>query len=255
MISKNLILQEIWRYPIKGFNGEKLIKTSLKKNRIIEGDREFAISIGKENSEKPKNTFWQPKRNYIQLLNSNEITKYNVRIDKKTNFLKVSNKGKVILNVSIEEIKNCSNKFFKFLPQRYKYLPKLVSLKKNGFTDNSQPFISIGGSGSIENLSIKSGLDLETQRFRLNLIIKTSKPFEEFNWVGKNISVGSAVIKIVERVGRCSAINIQPKTANKPLDLLPIMRSKYGHTDLGIFGLVIKNGIVNIGDEIKFDYI
>ena len=125
-MKKNYLLKEIWRYPIKGFNGEKLNSIFLKKNNIIPGDREFALKINRDKDIKNKYNQWEPKRNFLQLLNYPEISKFHIVIDKKLNLLSIffDDKNKINLekkdsekNVTIDryikKIENVKNEKIK----------------------------------------------------------------------------------------------------------------------------------------------
>ena len=60
---------------------------------------------------------------------------------------------------------------------------------------------------------------------------------------------GTAVIKIVDHVGRCAAINVDPEDGCRGDDNLLLMNKSFGHTQLGVFGRVIKRGILCRGDK------
>ena len=250
-MKKNYFLKEIWRYPIKGFNGEKLNSVFLKKNNIIPGDREFALKRNRDKNIKNKDNQWKPKRNFIQLLNYPEISKFHIVIDKNLDSLSISFDDKKKINFNIYDNNKISEFFHKRLIKSLKTSLSFIKLKENGFTDNFNPYVSICGDASIGEVSKRSKLRLENERFRINFILKTDKPFEEFSWVGKIITLGESKIKIIEKVGRCSAINIQPKTSHNKKDLIQIMLNQLGHKNLGVFGVVLNDGIINKGDVLQ----
>ena len=65
-------------------------------------------------------------------------------------------------------------------------------------------------------------------------------------------SCGKALMVIQKPVGRCAAINVDPKTAlRSEKDYVQLMREKFGHSNLGVFAKVIKGGKVKVGDELR----
>ena len=65
------------------------------------------------------------------------------------------------------------------------------------------------------------------------------------------LHIGNAVIEIIDHVGRCAAINVDPATATRESDYLAIMRHSFGHSHLGVFGRVIKKGVICTGDSVS----
>ena len=61
--------------------------------------------------------------------------------------------------------------------------------------------------------------------------------------IGQTFHCGKAQIEVQKAVGRCAAINVDPKTARRSdKDLVRLMKKKFGHSNLGVFAKVIKGG-------------
>ena len=84
----------------------------------------------------------------------------------------------------------------------------------------------------------------------LNIIIETSTAFAEHQWVGAQLQVGTAIVKIVDNIERCAAINVDPTTARREINHLNTMRQRFGHSHFGVFGRVIRPGKVQCGDRV-----
>ena len=67
-----MIVDSLFRYPIKSLPGEK--KTSIRVNNFgrIDGDRIAAFRIGENLTYKGK---WLPKNNYLSLMHAPELSK------------------------------------------------------------------------------------------------------------------------------------------------------------------------------------
>ena len=69
--------------------------------------------------------------------------------------------------------------------------------------------------------------------------------------IGKTFQCGKAQIEVQKAVGRCAAINVDPKTAlRSDRDFVQLMKWKFGHSNLGVFAKVIKGGEIKVGDAL-----
>ena len=110
--------------------------------------------------------------------------------------------------------------------------------------------ISIGGSASLAAFAAATHTPIDARRFRLNIILDTRTAFAENQWGGAQLQMGTAVIKIIDDVERCAAINVDPATATRQSDHLATMRQHFGHSHLGVFGRVMTPGTVQCGDKV-----
>lgn len=113
--------------------------------------------------------------------------------------------------------------------------------------------ILLTNTASLTNLNEKLSNPIEMNRFRPNIIIDGQVPFEEDNWT--NLSIGTAKIEVVKRCARCVVVNIDPKTADKDKEVLQTLyqyRKTGNKVQFGVNALIHKNGIITVGDELKF---
>jgi uncharacterized protein YcbX len=127
---------------------------------------------------------------------------------------------------------------------------KMVTLDDGAFTDTKAPLITLGGSASFDGFACATGTTPDVRRFRLNMIFETDTPFEEFALIDKTLAIGDVRLQIIDPVGRCGAIDVDPQTAIRGPHYLPIMTQVLGHTDLGIFAAVLQGGVITEGDQI-----
>ena len=59
-----------------------------------------------------------------------------------------------------------------------------------------------------------------------------------------------ATLKVVKRIVRCAAVNVDPDTAQRDLAIPPALQRRLGHADCGIYAEVIKGGSIAEGDTI-----
>ena len=74
---------------------------------------------------------------------------------------------------------------------------------------------------------------------------------KEFDWVGKRLRIGGAEFDINERITRCLATTANPATGLRDADTLGALQDNWGHKQFGVYGVVVKSGQINLGDEIE----
>ena len=127
-----------------------------------------------------------------------------------------------------------------------------MQMQDQAYSDQSTALISIASNASLYTFADATGTKPSSRRFRINIITDADKAFAEADMIGQTFHCGNALIEIQKPVGRCAAINVDPKTAlRSDKDYVRLMREKFGHSNLGVFAKVIKGGKVNVGDELR----
>ncbi|MEM1102117.1 MAG: MOSC domain-containing protein [Pseudomonadota bacterium] len=120
-----------------------------------------------------------------------------------------------------------------------------------GMTDNPAPYLSLLGLSSLRALGQRAGRPLSPLRFRGNLWVDDTGPWEEFEWVGKRLRVGGAELMVEDRIDRCRATEVDPETGRRDTDTLGALREGWGHIDFGVFARVVSPGPVAVGDRLE----
>lgn len=95
---------------------------------------------------------------------------------------------------------------------------------------------------------------IDPARLRANLVIDTGTPpgFIEDAWVGHDLALGSAIVRIISRTRRCTRITLpQPASAPQP-GLLRCIDQRNSGT-FGVYAEVIKPGVIQVGDSIRLE--
>jgi uncharacterized protein YcbX len=246
-------LAEIWRYPVKGFPGQRFASFDVFPDRLLPGDRSFAVSNGHPASHKKLDEGWLSKRHFVQLLSEPRLAGLTLAYDDAGNQIQLSDKTGTVLSASAEQAGPVMERLRDLLPGRFQLTPRLCRLNDSGYTDTQAPWISIGGTASIADFGHVTHTLPDNRRFRLNLVLETQTPFEEFDWAGKHIQIGDVELEVIERVGRCAAINIDHEKIEIKQDHLRTMRQVYGHTDLGMFARIVKRGTLVQGADMRLN--
>lgn len=120
-----------------------------------------------------------------------------------------------------------------------------------GMTDSPFPSISILSNASLRALSNRMGTELSPHRFRGNLWLEGFAPFEEFNWIGRRLQIGQAVLEIRERITRCRATMTNPASGRIDANTLDALASGFGHKDFGVYAVATKGGSVSLHDTVS----
>lgn len=250
-----MLIESLWRYPVKGMSGEQIDETPLMPGQPISGDRRYAISIGGDKVANSPAGTWFKKAHFLQLMSHEALATLNCIVN--DDHIKISKGNNQLLQANLRDDNGLAavEAFFmsymnEHMPGRLHGIPKVVTLDTQAFTDTQAPWISLGGSASVEAYASATNTKPDARRFRLNIMVKTNDAFSEASLIGKDIKVGTAHLRVVAPVGRCAAIDVDPETATRNHDTLSVMRAQFGHTNLGVFAEIISSGTVRTGDTI-----
>ena len=251
----------IVRYPIKGLNGEFMDTANLYSGSTILGDRKYAFAKF-ENDISEKSLSYMKKTNFLALVKEEKLSLLEPQINFKTQFLKLIYKNKEIFNGFLNnsnDIKKLNLCLANFLNINLKKKPRLVTDKSDVKNDNRHSFsdipdkaLSFINLNTVNDFEVKIKKEVNYNRFRGNVIFLGIKAWEEFNWLGKIITIGDVKFEIFRKTKRCAATNVNPKTGLRDLNIPNQLQKIYGHYDLGVYGRVLNRGIIKTNDEIKF---
>ncbi|GAA0003236.1 hypothetical protein BRDID11002_32370 [Bradyrhizobium diazoefficiens] len=97
------------------------------------------------------------------------------------------------------------------------------------------------------------GTAVHPLRFRANLYVKGWPAWSELDLVGQTLAIGQARLKVVKRIVRCPATNVDPETAMRDLEIPPTLSRYLGHMDCGIYAEVITDGEIGVGDAVAVE--
>ena len=107
--------------------------------------------------------------------------------------------------------------------------------------------VTIVGTASLREL----GEDVEAARFRATLVVETDEPWIEDTWLGTEVRVGDAVLRVGVPVPRCVVIDHHPKTGVKDRRLLQDLIARRpvngaGEPMFGVYAEVVRGGSVEV---------
>jgi uncharacterized protein YcbX len=148
------------------------------------------------------------------------------------------------------EVELRSEQLEREIAARYGHGVELMNLKHGIFDDAS---ISVIGRATMAKISAEAGVELDTRRFRANIVLETDDPtaFEEDAWIGGRLVFGeTAMVSVTARDVRCVMVNIDPDTAAQDAR---VMKSvvRLNANNAGVYGTVVQTGTIRVGQAVR----
>jgi uncharacterized protein len=138
-----------------------------------------------------------------------------------------------------------------FLDERVPKPVRIVSTGSQPLTDQADPLISVINLATLKDLERVMGQPIDPRRFRGNILVDTGKAWSERGWVGQRIRLGdNAEAEVIENIERCAAINMNPDTRERDMNLPAKLVRTFSHMDCGVFIRIVKSGELQPGSVI-----
>jgi uncharacterized protein len=242
----------LYRYPVKGLSPEPLPRVALGVGQTLPADRRYAIENGPSGFD-PAAPAWMPKSCFLMLMRNERLAGLQTHFEDHGNLLTIRDDGKVAARGDLEtpEGRAAIEAFFATnFAHELKGPPKLLSGGGHSFSDVAKKVVSIINLGSVAAIENIVGQPVHPLRFRANLYVSGWPAWHEFELLGQTLAIGDARLKVVKRIVRCAAVNVDPESAARDLDIPPTLMRRLGHADCGIYAEVIAGGTIGVGDAI-----
>jgi len=87
-------------------------------------------------------------------------------------------------------------------------------------------------------------------RFRGNFYVRGWPAWREFDLMNETLQIGGARLKVVKRIVRCAATDVDPQTGIRDLTIPRTLMDNFGHADCGVYAEVIAPGKVEVGSPV-----
>jgi uncharacterized protein YcbX len=131
--------------------------------------------------------------------------------------------------------------------------PTILSAPDHSFSDVAAKVVSLINLASVADIEAAVGQAVDPLRFRGNLYIKGWPAWSEHQLVGKEVTVGTTRLKVVKTIVRCAAVNVDPETGARDMNIPRTLMRAYGHDNCGIYAQVIAGGSVATGDIVTIE--
>lgn len=245
-------ISQLYRHPIKAHGYESIASTMLEVEKTFPLDRAWAVvheasKIDRETSK------WEHCANFSRGAKAPKLMAIKSTYVEDTGLITLTHPEKEPITFNPDDD---DNSIFLSWVQSLMPLNRAQSVfitkrQNRGKTDTDFPSISINSRTSLDEFSQVSGTDPSPLRWRGNIWVEGFKPWEEFNWVGKSLHIGDAVIKIIKPIDRCRSTVVNPETGETDIDTLKVLKKNWGHSHFGVYGIVSHAGEIKIGDKVE----
>ncbi|MFZ1467773.1 MAG: MOSC domain-containing protein [Paracoccaceae bacterium] len=240
-------LARICRHPIKGHGREDLASVRLSAGECLPFDRHWAVA----HQAAKIVPGWNPCANFARGAKAPELMAMTCQLDEATGGVTLIHPAQGRLSFYPDDPADLP-RFLAWaapLNPANRAQPRQIVRAGRGMTDSEFPSVSILSLASLRDLSARMGHDLSMDRWRGNLWIDGAASFAEFNWIGRDITIGGAVLRVQERITRCRATMVNTETGQVDADTLSGLQNAFGHQDFGVYATVILGGDLAVGDE------
>jgi MOSC domain-containing protein len=244
----------IYRYPIKGLTPEPLPRAALTPGQTLLADRRYAIENGPSGFD-PAEPKWLPKPYFLMLQRDEWLAALQTHFDDASQVLTIRQNGAIAAQGNLETAEGRAA-IEQFIAIRFagqiKGPPKVLTSPGHSFSDVARKVVSIINLASVASLETVIGAPVHPLRFRANLYGQGWPAWAELDLVGREIAVGTgARLKVVKRIVRCAATNVDPDTGVRDLAIPDTLLQNLGHTDCGVYAEVIAAGPIRTGDDVR----
>jgi uncharacterized protein YcbX len=253
MTSRSASIKAIHRYPVKGLSAEALPRTVLSARQTVPFDRIYAIENGPSGFDPAKPAYF-PKFKFLELMRNARLGALRTAFDSTSHTLTIRSENRVAAagDLRTPEGRAAIEQFFaEFCADELRGPPKVLHAGGHSFSDVAKKVVSIINLASVAAVEDAAGAAVHPLRFRGNLQVDGWPAWREFDLLGQDIAIGpSARLKVVKRIVRCAATEVDPDTGIRDLPVPRTLRDNFGHIDCGVYAEVIEGGEIAVGDAV-----
>jgi uncharacterized protein YcbX len=244
----------IYRYPVKGLGPDPLDSAELAPGRTIAADRLYAIENGASGFD-PAHPAYLPKNRFLMLMRNERLAELRTSFDQTSHTLAIRAERREAARGDLRtaEGRAAIERFFAaFCADELRGPPKVLNAPGHSFSDVARKVVSIINLASVAALETILGVPVHPLRFRANLYVDGWPAWSELDLVGREMAIGPAArVKVVKRIQRCAATNVDPDTGIRDLAIPHTLMQNLDHTDCGVYAEVIAGGTIRKGDDVR----
>ena len=234
----------ITRHPIKAHGRELLASVVLSEGETLPFDRRWAVA-----HEAARLTpGWVSCNNFLRGVKTPQLMAMEAAMEGTRVRLTHPTLGEIVVNPDEAEDAARLIAWVAPLVPEGRAQPVQVVRHDGGLTDSDYPTVSILNLASLAELSACMGMELSPHRFRGNLWLEGAAPWAEWDWIGRRLQIGGAVLEVTERITRCRATCVDPVSGEVQGETLAALESGYGHKDFGVYAKVVQGGTIALHD-------
>ena len=246
-------IDAIYRYPVKGLSPQRLDRVALSPGQTLPADRLYAIENGPSGFD-PAAPAYFPKQRFLMLMRNERLAALRTDYDEASHTLTIQWEGREAArgDLRTKDGRLAIEAFFRrFMPTDLRGPPKVLFGEGHSFSDVAKKVVSIINLASVAEVENAAGAPVNPLRFRGNVYVTGWPAWHEFDLLDRELTIGQARLKVVKRIVRCAATEVDPDTGIRDVAVPRTLMDNFGHADCGIYAEVIAGGEIAAGDEIK----
>jgi uncharacterized protein YcbX len=196
------------------------------------------------------------KAYFLMLMRDEWLAALHTHFDDESGILTIRRDGAIAARGNLETAEG-RTAIERFIADNYagsiKGPPKVLSSDGYSFSDIARKVVSIINLGSVQAIENMVGQPVHPLRFRANLYVRGWPAWHEFDLMDQTLAIGDVRLKVVKRIVRCAAVNVDPDTAARDLRIPQALAQRLGHSDCGVYAEVIAGGTIGVGDTIAVE--
>jgi len=252
MSASTATIQAIYRYPVKGLTPQPLPRVALTVGGTLPADRLYAIENGPTGFD-PAHPAYFPKQRFLMLMRNERLAALHTDYDEANHTLVIHRGSSEVARGDLRtaEGRAAIETFFaSYCADELRGPAKVLYGDGHSFSDVAQKVVSIINLASVAALENVIGAPVNPLRFRANFYVNGWPAWHEFDLMGAELSVGGARLKVVKRIVRCAATNVDPDTGTRDLTIPATLQQTYSHADCGVYAQVVAAGEIAKGDAL-----
>jgi uncharacterized protein YcbX len=209
----------------------------------------------------PHSPEWLPKTKFVMLMRDEKLALLQTGFDAETGVLTIAENGRELLRGRLTEPEGCRSvaEFCaNFLGSGIDGPLRVVEAPGHTFADarrkpnaTTGQYVSLINHASIAALERAMDAAIDPLRFRANFYFDGAAAWRERDWIGAEIALGTARLRVVSPITRCAATQVNLDTAQRDLDIPAALARNFGHINMGIYAEVISAGDIALGDALS----
>lgn len=233
----SIVVTALRRYPVKSMGGEELDSVLLD-SRGLAGDRWYAVEDADGHFASAKNT--RRFRRHDAVLGYSAATVGSGAQDSR---VEVSRGGQswIVGTPSLDaELSSACGVPVQVTPE-------------SAVQHQDAGQVSIVGTATLAWCAERWDIDADPRRLRVNIVVSTTSPFEEEGWIGRELAIGSAHLRVADRIERCRTIDLPQDGASA---LGRWLRPLAAERDMcvAVYADVTLPGTVSVGDPVSLGF-
>lgn len=247
------VVTALFRYPVKGLSPEALSRATLLPDQGIPGDRQFAIAHGTTSFD-PAAPKYLPKAHFLMLMRNGALAALRTAFDADSGVLTIRRPDGDSISGNLNDPAGravVEDFMSAYLGAEVRGRPKVVTAPGHMFSDVATKVVSLINLASVRDIEARAGKKVDPLRFRGNVHFECPAPWVEFDWIGRELQIGSVRFEVIKRIVRCAATEVDPDNGARDLGIPSLLQREYGHADTGVYARVVNAGDMSVGDALS----